>query len=297
MINLIVLVTFVRFKQKILARKNRRILFSMALADFFIGLFTFSLGICIATRPKWRVYRLVANIPLFGSMFVSILSMAMLTADRLVAVKVPLRYASVVTSKRLEILITASWVLPIILTIQQYLILGLWYRYELKVRGLLLLVFIAAGSVFLAIANSYLYAAVKKQWVWNKQNRPPGNDDENNQDSHPVVEGCAEDEPRKTWRCLLHCAKVKKNDLRVSKECVVIIFVFICCWSPLTIYRVYHSLVTPPHIPVLRRLFLIMASFTSIINPYIYFFRKKQFKKYLVLRRQNVLESTSIGQL
>eukprot|EP00794_Sanderia_malayensis_P011159 gene11159-12331_t len=310
-INAVVIVTFISYRRQIFRRKSNRILFSMALADFMVGLFFFSFGNCMILNQNTRILRLLATIPLFGSMFVSIFSMALLTADRLVAVRFPLKYLFIVTTSRLRSIIIVSWVVPLLLTLQQcFILVYCSSKSELRIRGTVLVVFTVIGSVFLAAANLFLYRDVKKQ---SKKMRDASKSlcnhdvkespvDKEEENLHFQESENAQDENRDPKTCRkkrvaqVHEARVRKKELTVSKECIIIIFVFISCWLPLTAYRLYYSAFKALKMTDMIRTFHILASFSSIFNPYVYFFRKKQFRNYLRRTKRSFNESSCSGR-
>ena len=112
-ISLLAVVIFVRFKNRLLSVNNNKILFSMALADFFVGLFGIIGSVLLYlyenTMVGKDIMKLFGMIPLFGSFVTSLLTLTILTADRLIAVMYALRYHAIMTEIRVQLLICITW--------------------------------------------------------------------------------------------------------------------------------------------------------------------------------------------
>lgn len=269
-VNSFVIIKFVRFRPSILRRRNNRVLFSLALADFFVGLFSIIFAASMVTEQKPTVYKCLGNIPLFVSMFISIFSLTLLTFDRLIAILRPLRYPAIVTGKRLNISLFVSWMLTLCLLLLQYILFFCFSnQIELQVRGTLIIACFFLGATVLGITNCYLFVAISKQ-----------KDTLDQQTTSKLLN----QSPKKILSLHEKVPKVKKSDFKSSKECIFIVLVFICSLLPLSIYRLLYTLGFKLNYIHARRLFLLLALLSSFINPWIYFFNKKQFRRYSLLR-------------
>lgn len=292
-VNTVVIITFSRFKSKILHQKNNRILLSLAFADTFVGIFSVTFAVSMLARQKQDVYKSLGNIPLFGSMFMSIFSLILLTFDRLFAIMQPLRYQSIVTGKRLRISFISCWLLSLLLLMQQYI---LYYcfssRLELKVRGSLLVVCFFLGAAVLAIANCCLFIAIRKQKEKQKVNCT------NQQNTTENVSNKISGSRKQFILIRKKYTQIKKWQFSASKECFYIVFIFILSFLPLSVYRLLYACGIPLNYHHVRRMFLIMALLSSFINPWIYFFKKRQFRKYLrVMSKQRSVKEESISEV
>ena len=278
--NVIVIVTFFRFRKKILRRKNNRILLSLAFADTFVGVFCITFAASMLAEQETVVYKSLGNIPLFGSMFISIFSLILLTFDRLFAITKPLQYPSIVTGKRLNISLISSWLLTLVLLVQQYI---LYFCYssnlELKVRGIFLVVCFFLGATVLGITNYCLFTAIRKH-----------TSKLNSTNSAMETPGKSIEMPERKKSMSLfrkNRGRVKKSELTASKECFYIVMIFICSLLPLSVYRLLYTSGIKLNLQHPRRVFLILALASSFINPWIYFFKKQQFRKYMVIKVKN----------
>ena len=285
-VNALIVATFFRFRTKIL-RRNNRILLSLAFADLFVGLFSITFAASMLTNQDRSIFKSLGNIPLFTSMFVSIFSLILLTCDRLLAIVKPLRYPAVATSKRMRRCIISIWLLVLSLLTQQYILYFCFdHELELKIRGMFTALFSFLGATVLAITNTVLYGAVRRQ-------KAKLNSDYNPTAFHTFnrrkeIRGTSADSDEFSMK--MRGKKARKLDLAASKECVFIVVIFLCSMLPLSIYRLLFTSGLSLNHAHTRRTFLLLALLSSLINPWIYFLRKKQFKKYLVLRTRRSME-------
>ena len=161
LLNSLILIMFVYFRKKLLASNHNRILFSMALGDTFVGVFGNNLGVTLLLKKKAIYYKLLGNIPLFSSIFVSVLSLILLTADRLVAMKRPYLYISSFYKKIVFRLILLTWIFPAIIIIQQSVIYVEIRGKELTVRSYFFTVFFIIGVVALIGLNAVLFYGLR----------------------------------------------------------------------------------------------------------------------------------------
>ena len=291
-VNVFVIITFIRFRSRILRRKNNRILLSLASADTFVGVFTIAFAASMLSAQERAVYKSLGNIPLFGSMFVSIFSLILLTFDRLLAVVKPLQYRSLVTGKRLRVCLISSWLLALLVLAQQY---TLYYCFglelELKVRGFLFVVCFFVGATVLGIGNYFLFAAIRKHTAKLNFDSMQSGSGVSNQDS-------GTEKSRSVFMNHKKKAQVKKCDLAASKECFYIVLIFIFLLLPLSVYRLLYTCGISINDRHTHRAFLILALLSNFVNPWIYFFKKRQFRKYFSLRfEQDSLKEEDIYAL
>ena len=165
---------FIRFRKKLLYKSgcstryglfsthHNRLLFSMALGDLLVGVLTILYGCLLNSGQSRIIYKLCSVIPLFGTMFVSILSVVFITVDRAIALTCPLRYCKWITSTRVKQMIAMSWILPLFITIIETIIyLTKEAGTELKVRNCILISFFLLGFTILIVSNTVLISKVK----------------------------------------------------------------------------------------------------------------------------------------
>jgi len=164
LINLLVLILLIYYRQRLLKSNDYRFLCSMIVADMLVGIFGMLYGALLHTGQEAIVYKLSAIIPMFSMMFASIASIAGMTANRALAVYKPLQYHTVMTSKRLRMSFTVIWLVPIsVYVIQSSIFVNCTKTFELKVRSVVTVVFFVLGSLALGVSNCLLYIAVRRQ--------------------------------------------------------------------------------------------------------------------------------------
>ena len=260
---------FIRFRANLLTTTNNLLLFSMSVADFCVGV----TGIVGATlflllvdgKTTGTVWKLCGILPFFGSFFVSVISLIIMTTDRLISVKLALRYTSIMTKDRAKLLIIATWLtVAIIICNQQMLFLFVSPWVELRTRCFLLGVLFFAGSTGLGASNAILYKTVRHQ-------------------SEAIA--------RKSTICYSRTAKLMRQmrlriiDKRNSKICIWMTVIFIICWLPVSIY--YCRLVFFPfhisnHGRTLLTVCVTLASASSLFNPCVYMINRKDFRVHLL---------------
>ena len=168
--NLLVVVLFIRYRKPLLKNINNMLLFSMALADLFVGAFgivnqTLKYSYLVSREVKsMDTWKLFGVLPFFGSAFMSIFSIAIMTADRVISVHYALRYDSIMTRFRAKVLIAFTWVTTAtIIFIQGIIYLSISSEAELIIRYYLLSIFVFMGGMFLVISNTKLYLVINKK--------------------------------------------------------------------------------------------------------------------------------------
>ena len=165
--NLLVVILFLRYRRALFECINNMFLFSVALADLFVGAFgilaqvlTF-LFLVSRDLKSMALWKLTGVIPFFGSAFMSVFSIGIMTADRLISVQSALRYNAVMTTFKAKILIALAWVTTAaIIFIQGIIYLCISPETELTSRLCLTITFVFVGGTFLALANTKLHVMV-----------------------------------------------------------------------------------------------------------------------------------------
>ena len=163
LVNFLIFAMFIYFRKTLLTSNHNRILCSLSLADALVGCFGNNLGIILLLEGKPIFYKIFGNIPMFSSMFTSVLSLMILTADRLVAIKKPFIYTANFYQRWILKLIIVSWVIQAFITLQQSLIFVLRSKtQELVYRSCLFTTFFTSGAIILLIANVSLFISLRK---------------------------------------------------------------------------------------------------------------------------------------
>ena len=243
----------------------------MAFADFLVGIFGITgntfMYLVENELTDWHTVKLCGSLPLFGSLIMSILSLTILSIDRSIAVVYALRYQSIMTNFRANVLVGIMWfTVIIIVVIQGGIYFGISWEMELKVRTYELTLFFTLGAIVLGIGNAKLYVIVrsKRQSLFITATKDV---------NCPRVVRCSG----------YSITKVNKNMGRVfsdSKICVWMTSVFIVCWLPTIIYHIVLTsgelgrVITPVY-----TICIFFATLNSLLNPVIYLIKRKDFRK------------------
>jgi len=313
-LNAIVFLMFVYFRARLLRNTHNRILCSMVLGDTFVGLFGINLGVLLLLGKDATYYKLLGNIPIFSSIFVSVLSLILLTVDRLIAMKKPFLYTSQFYKKLILKIIVLSWIIPCLIILQQSLIyVGIGSKTELKVRSFIFIAFFLIGVIVLVWSNAILFIGIRgyaknladtqlRQQKMNTENCNDYNRTDSSsredqgyaqsnaevlttQDTPTSVRGpvavekriCPSPQPNSASYNLTKQQELKNTSLL----CLLTVFLFILSWLPLASYRFCYATEIGGGIPWLRRLSLCLTIANSLINPIIYLLVRKEFRAYL----------------
>ena len=266
-INFLVILMFARFRHRLLFRNHNLIIFSLNAADFLVGIGGIMTGQLYYFYAQGQidlsVYKRGATVPYFGGFFLSLSSLAILTADRLVSVKYPFKYSSIMTRKKIIGVIISGWFLVIALFISQSV---LFYAFhddgwtELKSRAALLSIFFFGAFVTLSVSNTYLYLKICAMNNSVTSLMPSK--------VRPVKYGVTD--------------RIKQpipKSIETSKTCIWLTLLFVVCWFPVVLY--YMLWLTSGKAPFSRALLTFcfsLASMNSLINPVVYIIQKKQFR-------------------
>ena len=272
--NLLIIYMFVCFKQKILTSDKNLLLLSMSIADFLVGISGIGGGITFLFMKKGSttviVYKIGGILPLFGSLFMSILCLGIMTTDRLVSVTHPIRHRLITTRKRIKIAICMCWLtVTALMAIQGILFFFVSAWMELQVRSLLLGIFFIGGSIVLSVSNTALYRSVQRL---NAKNRVAT--------SKVQPSGQPTQDPDSTETQSYEAVK-RKDQTNSARVCIWMTVVFIVCWLPVTIYYiVWLALTANPTGRIGLTVCLALVGFNSVMNPVIYLLLRKDFRSY-----------------
>ena len=274
-INFLMIIMFLRFQHKLLTKNHNLLLLSLAIADFCVGIGC-TLGgqmFYFYTQRKINlaVYKLTAAMPYFGSFFISISSLIIMTADRLMSIEFPFRHRTIMTRPKIIGLIVATWLLVIGLLISQVIIFFLWHDNgwtELRARSLLLSILFCVGLIVLLISNVYIFREVRRVNSGKRIN--------SNEIAFPTLQTTVGSTGRNSE--FMHIT-VRRGERKTSMICIWLTLLFIICWFPVSVY--YFTWVSVGEAPVGRLLMLAclsLASGNSVLNPVVYLFQKRIFR-------------------
>ena len=297
---------FVKFRKKLLtANTHNRILCSMSFADALVGCFGTTLGILLFNKSPRVYYKLAGNIPLFSSMFASVGSLSILTIDRLIALKRPHLYGTT-DYKRMNLkMIIATWVIPVLINIQQTVIYVVTKSgNELKVRGMLLSVIFGIGATTLVVSNIVLYRGVRKyvkgkvvmqlkkkaiskqslasdtaasSTDWAFTNSDLAESFELSTIVKPNMSERRKHKSNKEYNFMV----IKNRELQqTSFLCILAVVSFVLLWTPLAVYRLCYAAGHSLQLTWFKRLCLCLTITNSLLNPGIYFVFRKKFHTY-----------------
>lgn len=288
----------------------------MALGDALVGLFGINLGVLLLLEKEKVYYKLFGNIPIFSSIFVSVLSLVLLTVDRLIAIKKPYLYTSNRYTKIVLGFIVLTWFVPGLIIVQQSLIFikddnGI--ATELMVRSYLFVAFFIVGVIILIGSNWILFLRIrgyvkslsKSVSQGRKLKGESGTDHNDTMWNHGEVRPAASPQGKSEINLAqdLSIAKrpgtggrispnigpknvqtslTRKQELKnTSLLCLLTVVLFILSWLPLAGYRFCYAAGIGQNIPWLRRLSLCLTIANSLFNPVIYLLVRKEFRRYL----------------
>ena len=278
MINTLILLMFWRFRRRLFLNTNNILLCSMSVADFCVGITGNLVGILFYLQKinltTKTFYKLCGILPFFGSFFMSILSLGIMTADRLISVKTPLRYSTVMTERKIKLLILTAWITVIlILLTQATLYLSVSPLLEIRVRAFLLVILFLTGGIILTVSNASLYVTLRKR----------------SRKSLPMGSFTSEIYPKRRSTISSEASRHGRKERRLYREsagrntiCILMTLLFVVCWCPVSVY--YFLWLLNGKAP-LSRVFLAaclsLAACNSFLNPCIYLLKRKDFRYHM----------------
>ncbi|XP_072174688.1 trace amine-associated receptor 1-like [Diadema setosum] len=273
------LVVFAIYRHHRLWTPTFFIIASLAVADFFNGLVGIPLylyfNLSSATRCE-SFEELVFTAPLVAVTSVSIFHITIVSVDRYIAVTRPLRYATLVTTRRVQVVIVFSWI-----SVGTYLLTYLYVLHDSKIAvmisikcpgryfedpflralhlGTLINLSIALFTVA-AINVRILHIVFKQSRVIFQANEAFGRNQENRE--------------------------LLIKNFKAAQTISIVVFIYVMCCVPSQI-PVGLGLVSDYHQPVLAQVLLISLGVGSAVNPLIYGYRDRLFREKLSdLRRR-----------
>ncbi len=163
--NSVIVVLLVTYRQKLLGVEQNKLLLSLALSGLWVAVSTGITGTLLYMDTNVTLYKLFGMLPLYGSIYASIFNITLLTIERYISVKYPLRYVSIITHQRRLCAIVFSWVMPLIMIALHVLVLFLTdVERELKVRGVTFFLVFCVSAVILSMLNISVHRVLRKQY-------------------------------------------------------------------------------------------------------------------------------------
>lgn len=194
------------------------------------------------------------------------LNLLAISYDRYIAVMQPLQYKAKISFKRVLIIITTVWTIPVILTLSR---LAWWIKLpraealitDRVFNSCLIFLLVVLPVSILTVVNLRIILEIRKH-----RSRPrPANEES-------VTE------------TQLNCT-IENNDQRIRQAarkgtmaCVLVVLIFVLCWLPRAYYNVAR-LLGKGEGPLLNKLSLFFLFVQSAVNPFVYTFYRVDFRR------------------
>ncbi|XP_071792298.1 tachykinin-like peptides receptor 86C [Asterias amurensis] len=270
------LVCLIIIRAKFLHNMTNYLILSLAVADFAASLSlifnVFFVDDGITSAPK-RAYRAGGELycRLYGNLFffwvcvtASVFNLIVVTLERFFAIVFPLHYNHYFTNRRIVILVVLTWVLAVLQEFFALLINSYDAEKEVCAYGFPNIATQVAIGLFIFL-TSYFLPLVVMIWAYYKIMR-------NLQQSARTLLNQQTEDPA---YALLRARK------KVVQVLFTVVMAFLVLWTPNQVVYLFENLTFPiletDHI--LYALFRLMAFSNSVVNPFIYGFKYKQFRK------------------
>ena len=297
-INLIAVIMFVRFRHKLLSKNQNLLLFSLAISDCGVGIGGILVGqlyyFFTQHEISLAIYKIGMFTSYFGSFFMSILSLTILTFDRLISVKFPLRHRTIMTTSKIICLVVFAWLFVLLVLINQAVLFFAFYDdgwTEIRSRAVILTVFFVAALLVLSTSNAYIFIKIRKRnkkLSYNKSNgvkRFVGADTVKTSSPirflqsngvHGSTRGLRE---RASLARPLELTSAERLMKSTCKICILLTLLFFICWFPVVVYYLlWLSMDEAPFGRSLLTFSLSLASANSLMNPVVYLAQVKDFR-------------------
>lgn len=275
LLNSLLLLVFIVHRRELLLVQHNKILMALLLTGCFIGLTGTVNWLLIATSASLDLYKMAGMIPMFSFFFASVSVLCILTCDQLIAVIYPLRYAAIVTTRRINMAIFSAFAVAVVFALTQISIYETHTpTIELKVRGFFLIVFFLVGMTTLIITNYQLYKAIRYQ----RQRLGPlcstnarASQEITDNEAHTI---------HKTIRSLSikDSTRIQSKQFKTGRMCIFLVIIYVFSWPPLVIYRIIHIIDRIEYIPSFRRISMAMAMSYQIFVPCFYLLKISVFR-------------------
>ncbi|KAM9393313.1 adenosine A2a receptor a isoform 1-T2 [Pholidichthys leucotaenia] len=275
---------------------------SLAVADIAVGVLAIPFAIAISTGFCSNFYGC-----LFIACFVlvltqnSIFSLLAIAVDRYIAIKIPLRYNSLVTTQRARGVIAICWIFSIIIGLTPFV--G-WYKPSMNVTvnvtvnvtkscppGLMRCLFEEVVAMeYMVYFNFFACVLIPLLLMLA---------------IYVCIFMAARHQLRLMETKVVHGEKSRstlQKEVQAAKSLAIIVGLFAVCWLPLHIINCFTLFCRKcDHCPLwVLNIAIILSHANSVINPFIYAYRIREFRQTFrkitrqhILGKQDVLESSS----
>jgi len=194
------------------------------------------------------------------------LNLLAISYDRYIAVMQPLKYNAKINFKRVLIILTTVWTIPVFLTVSR---LAWWIKLP-KAEALitdrvfnscLILLLVVLPVSILAVVNLKIILEIRKH---RSHPRPANEESVTGTQLNCTIENV---DQRKR-----HAAR------KGTIACVLIVLIFVLCWLPRAYYNVAR-LLGKGEGPLLNKLSLFFLFVQSALNPFVYTFYRVDFRR------------------
>ena len=194
------------------------------------------------------------------------LNLLAISYDRYIAVMQPLKYNAKINFKRVLIILTTVWTIPVILTLSR---LAWWIKLPIAealimdrvFNSCLIFLLVVLPVSILTVVNLRIILEIRRH-----SNRPRPVNDESVTDTQ------------------LNCT-IENDDKRMRHAgrkgtiaCALVVLIFVLCWLPRAYYNVAR-LLGKGEGPLLNRLSLFFLFVQSAVNPFVYTFYRVDFRR------------------
>ena len=193
------------------------------------------------------------------------LNLLAISYDRYIAVMQPLKYNVKINFKRVFIILTTVWTIPVILTLSR---LAWWIKLPIAEALITDRVFNSCLIFFLVVLPVSILTVVNLRIIFEirkLRSRP-----------HPASE-------KSVAETQLSCT-IENDDQRMRQAarkgtiaCVLVVLIFVLCWLPRAYYNVAR-LLSEGEGPLLNKLSLFLLFVQSAVNPFVYTFYRADFR-------------------
>eukprot|EP00794_Sanderia_malayensis_P009752 gene9752-10749_t len=281
-LNFLILVMFIVHRRTLMHdnHNNNRILLAMSVANLLVGLTGTVAWILVGTDSYIWIYRTVGIIPMFSSIFATLIILCLLTFNQLVAVVYPLRYNAIITNGRVTASIISAFVFAALFCINESVVYFLKdAKFELQVRSVFLVAAFILGVLILTASNYKLYRAIQYQ----RRRLAPLMTISTRSISAACNRPLADYNIQRVALGFKSARLMKRRlDLKRGTMCVWLVVVFVFTWMPIACYYFSRFCGRTTAIKPLLRVSMTLATSNSILNPCLYLLHKKTFRSTLM---------------